>query len=286
MRSLTASLDMLLSYLLFLPLVLPVCCGAVVEERQPAAKGVIPLRRRPVRAIKRSLDRRQDRIVDLGLADGGQEFIAQVAIGTPWTTLQVFDLPVDTGSSDTWVASNNFTCENSSDDCDVGIAFAPTSSFVPLNASLENRYGDGVVMGEFGIDTITIGGSFSSVNARLNADLNRLCRAVCNTSHCEFRPVRFHWRHERTSGPWWNSAGKTVVRRVVNAHELQPAVRADVLGGTYRAAIHARAVAKRWIPRARRNSTTVEHHARRQMDSGAHACLQRWPTARIRLLHC
>lgn len=137
---------------------LPPHYGALAKRADTLQKGVIPLRRRPIKAGKKRLMKRVGQNIGVALADGNQEFVAQVTIGTPWTNLQTFDLPIDTASSDTWIASNNFTCEDYIDDCDPHALYTPTSSFVPLNASLNNQYGDGEITGEFGTDTVTIGG--------------------------------------------------------------------------------------------------------------------------------
>jgi hypothetical protein len=134
--------------------------GAVAERVDSLEKGIVPLRRKSASIPKRHLGKRLGQNVGLNLADGNQEFVAQVTIGTPWTSLQTFELPIDTASSDTWIAGIDFTCEDYMDNCTPGPQFSPSASFVPLNASLIDSYGIGSVTGDFGTDTVTIGSKF------------------------------------------------------------------------------------------------------------------------------
>lgn len=89
-----------------------------------------------------------------------------MTFGASSTTLQTFELPIDTASSDTWVVGNNFVCEDYVNDCDPGPLYTPSATFVPFNASLSDAYGDGWVLGRFGTDTVTIAGIFSAESFR------------------------------------------------------------------------------------------------------------------------
>jgi len=106
----------------------------------------------------RRFGKREDWAVNLTQADGNQEFVALVTFGTSSTTLQTFELPIDTASSDTWVARNDFVCEYYVNYCDPGPLYTPSASFVPLNASLSDEYGDGRILGQFGTETVMIAG--------------------------------------------------------------------------------------------------------------------------------
>jgi len=133
--------------------------NATLVKNDNAQQGLLPLRRRAIKPSKRRFGKREDLTVNLTQANGNQEFVAQVAFGTSSTTLQTFELPIDTASSDTWVVGNNFLCEDFVEYCDPGPRYRPSASFVPLNASLIDEYGDGWILGQFGTETLTIAGN-------------------------------------------------------------------------------------------------------------------------------
>ena len=121
---------------------------------------VISLQRRRVVPRKRQFARRNED--DLTLSDGNQEYLAQLTIGSPLKPQQTFYLPVDTGSSDTWVAGVGFLCENGHG-CQPSSLFKPGASFTRLDATLRNEYGDGSILGTLGTDTLTLAGKKSNV---------------------------------------------------------------------------------------------------------------------------
>jgi Eukaryotic aspartyl protease len=128
----------------------------------PQNLNTIPLIRRPTKPKRRRFTKRSNNAY-LMLEDGNEEYVAVMAIGTPETGIQTFDLPVDTASSDTWIAGHDFTCMDAPPNCQPGPLFTPSSSFTPLNASLSDMYGTGQILGEFGTDTIALGGTTSSL---------------------------------------------------------------------------------------------------------------------------
>ncbi|KAJ7789177.1 acid protease, partial [Mycena olivaceomarginata] len=97
-------------------------------------------------------------------SDSDFEYLTNVTIGG-----QKFSLSVDTGSSDTWVMQQGFSCfdldgnPQSQDVCSFGSpGFNPNASktFAPFpGASFNITYSDGeVLLGPVGVDNVTIGG--------------------------------------------------------------------------------------------------------------------------------
>ncbi|KAJ7441670.1 acid protease [Mycena galericulata] len=115
----------------------------------------------------RSTSSSQSSLGDTVVLDGSDsdfEYLTNVTIGG-----QKFSLSVDTGSSDTWVIQQGFSCfdlggnPQPQDVCQFGSAgFNPNASktFVPFpGVSFNITYTDGeVLLGPVGLDTITIGG--------------------------------------------------------------------------------------------------------------------------------
>ncbi|KAJ7495554.1 acid protease, partial [Mycena latifolia] len=103
-------------------------------------------------------------IVVLDGSDSDFEYLTNVTIGG-----QKFSLSVDTGSSDTWVIQQGFSCfdldgnPQSQDVCAFGSAgFNPNASktFAPFpGVSFNITFTDGeVLLGPVGVDTVTVGG--------------------------------------------------------------------------------------------------------------------------------
>ncbi|CZS92997.1 related to acid proteinase [Rhynchosporium agropyri] len=92
-------------------------------------------------------------------------------LGQTWhTPIQVgghtYQVSVDTGSSDTWLVTPNFTCvaENGTSvpqaHCKFGPAYYPGSELKPIQGvNFDINYGDGLALrGRFGIAKVTVGG--------------------------------------------------------------------------------------------------------------------------------
>lgn len=133
--------------------------ATLIKQNDNTQQGLLPLRRRAIKPSKRHVGKREGWVINLTQADGNQEFVAQVAFGTSSATIQTFELPIDTASSDTWIAGNNFVCDDYVNYCDPGPLYTPTASFVPFNVSLSDEYGDGWILGQFGTDTVNIAGN-------------------------------------------------------------------------------------------------------------------------------
>jgi Eukaryotic aspartyl protease len=143
--------------------------ATLLKRNDNEQQGLLPLQRQAVKPSSRRFSKRAGRKVNLIQADGNQEFVAQVTFGISSTTLQTFQLPVDTASSDTWVAGDNFVCEEYENYCDLGPLYTPSASFVPLNATLSDQYGDGRILGQFGTDTVTIAGISRRICSNIDA---------------------------------------------------------------------------------------------------------------------
>lgn len=90
-----------------------------------------------------------------------------LTVGMVYTTTikfgdQEFNVVIDTGSSDTWLVENNFTCKHSPNqaDCDFGPTYTRSSTFTPINdqnfaiSYADERYLNGV----FGNEKVTLAG--------------------------------------------------------------------------------------------------------------------------------
>lgn len=92
--------------------------------------------------------------------DLGEEIAAEVTIGD-----QTFDLIIDTGSSDTWVAEAGFSCTDfetgepaAESACGFGTLYNVTSTFKPISGEeFDIEYGDlETLTGTFGTEEVTI----------------------------------------------------------------------------------------------------------------------------------
>ncbi|MCJ1303494.1 hypothetical protein MMC08_006304 [Hypocenomyce scalaris] len=92
----------------------------------------------------------------------GQEFIASIEFGT-----ETFEVVVDTGSSDTWLAETGFKCVDQYTDaaepesyCLFGPTYNISSTFRPIaNENFNITYGDGEFLtGTFGLEQVTLAG--------------------------------------------------------------------------------------------------------------------------------
>lgn len=150
-----------------------------LELRALTALNTVPLRRLPAPAP--TLRRRRGTAYPNGLSGGGVEgsstllkatgssFLASVSLGA-----ETFDLVVDTGSSDTWVARADFACVDvltgaprPQASCRFARTFdtssstsSPGSEFTQVdNANFNITYGDGErVVGVFGTLDVTVAG--------------------------------------------------------------------------------------------------------------------------------
>jgi cathepsin D len=105
-------------------------------------------------------------ILDQG---GDASYIASLEIGTP---PQQFDVVLDTGSSDLWLAGPSFTCTNSFCQNAPVFATSQSSSFKTIASISETTitYGSGSVAGTLGSDTVTMGGFTVDAQTLLIAD--------------------------------------------------------------------------------------------------------------------
>lgn len=80
-------------------------------------------------------------------------YFGSIAIGTPPTS---FDVILDTGSADLWLASEDARGSLPED----SVTFDPTrsSSYVPMNTSFSIKYGSGAAQGVLGKDTVQFAG--------------------------------------------------------------------------------------------------------------------------------
>jgi hypothetical protein len=81
------------------------------------------------------------------------DYLANVTFGS-----QTFELNIDTGSSDTWVAMKGFNCLT--DSCVFGPQYGMPGTFEPIdNVYLNITYGDNTnVIGPVGYENVTVGG--------------------------------------------------------------------------------------------------------------------------------
>ena len=102
-------------------------------------------------------ERDADVDVDITQNDAKDLYTIPLAIGTP---PQMFNLQLDTGSSDLWVPANNATaCTGTQGGCPGGsFDYTASSTYVPSNEPFQIAYGDGT--GDAGIyfnDTVRLG---------------------------------------------------------------------------------------------------------------------------------
>ncbi|KAM3075583.1 hypothetical protein ACMFMG_007720 [Clarireedia jacksonii] len=92
----------------------------------------------------------------------GEEFSTNITFGS-----QTFEVIVDTGSSDTWLAETGFDCVDietsaplNESDCHFGPTYTPGSEFVQIpNENFNITYGDGEFLtGVLGYDEVTLAG--------------------------------------------------------------------------------------------------------------------------------
>ena len=92
----------------------------------------------------------------------GEEFAAEVTIGS-----QTFDLIIDTGSSDTWVVEEGFTCidfdtgkKTTESECAFGSTYTKSGTFKSISGeTFSIEYGDEESLtGVFGTEDVTIAG--------------------------------------------------------------------------------------------------------------------------------
>lgn len=107
---------------------------------------------------RRSLDKRQQSssssqsavtLTDIGF---DASYSAPIQVGTPSQTFEVF---VDTGSADLWIASNQ--CTSATCEGITTLDTATSSSFKDLNQPFNITYGSGEAGGTLGQDTVTMG---------------------------------------------------------------------------------------------------------------------------------
>ncbi|KAG6822690.1 hypothetical protein H0H93_005073, partial [Arthromyces matolae] len=83
--------------------------------------------------------------------DSDESYFASINIGTP---AQTFNVILDTGSSDLWVADTSCaTCSSSTPRYDS----TKSSSFVTANQNTQIKYGSGDVAGVVGTETVSMG---------------------------------------------------------------------------------------------------------------------------------
>jgi aspergillopepsin I len=109
-------------------------------------------------------DLRKNATIGLSSIEGGQVFSAAVTVGG-----QDFEVVIDTGSSDPWLAVNNFECLDPNDDssqdpeyCEFGPTYDPTRSTTYSVVSDQNfniTYADGEYLnGAMGFENFTMAG--------------------------------------------------------------------------------------------------------------------------------
>ncbi|KUJ24357.1 uncharacterized protein LY89DRAFT_745190 [Mollisia scopiformis] len=95
-------------------------------------------------------------------AELGQDFLANITFGST-TRIAI----IDTGSSDTWLVQQNFTCVDyttnltiSPTECHFGLPMPRSPTFSPLpNTNFNISYADGEYLnGQVGLETITFAG--------------------------------------------------------------------------------------------------------------------------------
>jgi aspergillopepsin I len=152
-----------MDFWLVLSIYLSLVLASPLARLETSGPSAIPLKRRQIGSA-RSRRYRRDDLEYLHMASGNQQFTATVTFGNEFTGgLQSFELPVDTGSGDTWVARYDFDCDFIfAASCDVGPLYTPGDSYVPLGAKLQNEYGNGDVLGEFGTEEVRIGGQLTT----------------------------------------------------------------------------------------------------------------------------
>jgi hypothetical protein len=136
------------------------------------------------------------------LADHNSDasYSASVSIGTP---SQQFDLAIDTGSSDLWVADTS--CSSSSRACSSLTVFQTGSSSSLKNSSTTFRiaYGSGSASGTLATDTVALGGY--SVVAQTIALVDEMSAALISSPMSGIMGFGFQPLSVSNAMPWWQS---------------------------------------------------------------------------------
>ncbi|KAL7421708.1 hypothetical protein Q5752_003478 [Cryptotrichosporon argae] len=120
-------------------------------------------------------------------------YSASVSIGTPSQTFQII---LDTGSSDLWVASSSCTsCSGSTFDS------ASSTSYVGLNETFSISYGSGTASGALGQDTVTMGGY--SVASQTFADCNSIGSGLISSGTAGIMGLAWTSLAYSKATPWW-----------------------------------------------------------------------------------
>lgn len=86
----------------------------------------------------------------------GLVYTTPIQLGT-----EQFTVVIDTGSSDTWIVENNFTClKGAQSDCNFGPTYTRSPTFTPINnENFEISYSDGEFLdGVYGKEKVTLAG--------------------------------------------------------------------------------------------------------------------------------
>lgn len=149
---------------------------------------------------RRRSSRLTSRAGDVTLANHNSDasYSASVSIGTP---AESFDLAMDTGSSDLWVASSACTSGTCS-----GLSTyhaASSSTFKNTSTSFTINYGSGSAYGTLGTDTVALGG-FSVVSQTI-AVVNSMTTSLITSPMSGIMGLGFQALSVSGSTPWWAS---------------------------------------------------------------------------------
>ncbi|PVF95089.1 acid protease [Serendipita vermifera] len=104
------------------------------------------------------MERRDPKVLPLTNHVFDTSYSTTINLGTP---SKPFDVMLDTGSSDTWVASSSCSCTGTGcTSCSTGNSWDPSSSssWSPREKTLSITYGSGLVIGRTGQDVVSLGG--------------------------------------------------------------------------------------------------------------------------------
>ncbi|KAI0955331.1 hypothetical protein AcW1_006943 [Taiwanofungus camphoratus] len=172
-------------------------------RRSPAEQGAYLQKRRLALEAKYGIGHAKNKKRASGFnlltnQDADSSFIGSLAIGTPG---QSFDVILDTGSSDLWVAS-----QNSTTDVPNGVStFKPSSSstFKSENKPFDITYDSGAAAGTLAQDTVQLAGF--KVNSQTFAVVNQVSNGVLSTPVSGLMGLA--WSNIASSGatPFWQS---------------------------------------------------------------------------------
>ncbi|KAK7060829.1 hypothetical protein VNI00_000562 [Paramarasmius palmivorus] len=202
-------------------LLLAATSDALVTPRQPSAREAMPLRRRAVAA--RTYDewgawaknhkaaveakygnvaRAQKRSTGTNLLvnqGADSSYYGSIAIGTPAVS---YDVILDTGSADLWLAAED-SCDSSSCDHIPTFQASDSSGFKNLSKPFSITYGSGFASGSLGSDTVQMAGF--SVSNQIFAVCDEISQDLLTTPVSGLMGLAFQTIASSGATPFWEA---------------------------------------------------------------------------------